>query len=333
MQRIDLTPELIHGAVAIESTDTGLRPWRCRLDERPLFEDNLLERLGMAAGVRLRFRTDSRSLSVLVAPSDDPALAEQPFDLVVDGELQDAVRYVPGEQRVSFGGLAGEACVCEVWLPVTWSRPLAAIEIDDNTTLETVPDDRPKWIAYGSSITHCRQSDRPAMTWPAIVARKHGLDLTSLGLGGQCHGDPLIARQIRDMPADLITVKFGINVYGAASLGERMFASALIGLVRIIREKHPTTPMAVCSPIVSPPRESTPNAVHLTLETMRELVSDAVDRLQQTGDDHLIYVDGLKLFGPDLVEDYMPDLLHPNGPGQPTFAANISEHVIQPLGF
>src|SRR5690606_22404431 len=140
---------------------------------------------------------------------------------------------------------------------------------------------RPRWITYGSSITQCASADGPSATWPALVARSLGYDLTCLGLGGNCHRAPMGARLIRGPPADVITLCLGINVYGASSLGPRTFKAAVIGLIQLIRENHPTTPIGVISPIASPPRETKENLVGFTLEGMRVEVRDAVDRLQR----------------------------------------------------
>ena len=106
------------------------------------------------------------------------------------------------------------------------------------------------------------------------------MDLTCLGYGGNCHLEPMIARMIRELPADFLSMKVGINIYGSDSLNVRTFQSAIIGFVKIVREKHPDTPFVVISPIFSPPRETTPNAVGFTLEDMRQEVAEAVQVLR-----------------------------------------------------
>jgi len=188
------------------------------------------------------------------------------------------------------------------------------------------PDDRPKWITYGSSITHCGSAESPVYTWPAIVARGLGLNLTCLGYGGNCHLEPMIARMIRDLPADFLSMCVGINIYGAASLGPRAFQSAVIGFVKIVREKHPDIPYVVMSPIVSPPREESKNAVGFTLPMMRDEVAAAVEALRSRGDRNLHYVDGLEVFGPVLAH-LLPDQLHPNAEGYKVMGKNFLEKV------
>ena len=159
-----------------------------------------------------------------------------------------------------------------------------------------------------------------------MAARKHGLNLTCLGYGGNCHLEPMIARMIRELPADFLSMKVGINIYGSDSLNVRTFQSAIIGFVQIVREKHPDTPFVVISPIFSPPRETTPNAVGFTLEDMRQEVAEAVQILRGLGDVNLHYLSGLELFGPDLAH-LLPDDLHPDAEGYKIMGQNFVDKI------
>ena len=200
------------------------------------------------------------------------------------------------------------------------------IALPEGAHCEKSEDTRLKWVTYGSSITHCRTAGSPATTWPGVVARARDFNLTSLGFGGQCHADPFIARLIRDLSADFISVKIGINIRGAASLGPRAFRPAVLGTIATIRDGHPHTPFAVCSPIWGHDRETTPNMVGLTLEQMRVEVAEAVESFKKRGDDNIYYIDGLKLFDESLAE-YLPDNLHPDATGYEIMGQNFLEEV------
>src|SRR5439155_18025250 len=153
---------------------------------------------------------------------------------------------------------------------------LRSLELSDGASFDAQLDYRSRWITYGSSITQCRTAASPTQTWPAIVARKRDLNLTCLGYGGQCHLDPLIARTMRDLPADYLSMCVGINIYGAATLNQRTFRPGICAFVQIVREKHPRTPFVVMPPIYSPPREATPNVGRRRLNAMREEVAQGV---------------------------------------------------------
>ena len=131
---------------------------------------------------------------------------------------------------------------------------------------------------------------------------------------------------IRELPADFLSMKVGINIYGSGSLNVRTFQPAIISFVQTVREKHPDTPLVVISPIFSPPRETTPNAVGFTLEDMRHEVVEAVQVLRDLGDLNLHYVSGLELFGPDLAH-LLPDDLHPDAEGYKIMGQNFVDKV------
>jgi hypothetical protein len=297
------------GAVSLEHDQRGIAPWRIPYQARGLFPDALVERAAMPAGVRLAFTTDATSFAAACEVAPEAA----PIELLCDGEPAGAAE-VAGKDGFGFEGLPGGEKRLEVWLPQFGTFRLHALDLPEGASLGPAPDRRPRWVTYGSSITQCRTAAGPAQTWPAIVARERDLNLTCLGYGGQCHLDVMVARTMRDLAADYLSMCVGINIYGAASLGPRAFRSAVVGFVQVVREGHPDAPYVVMSPICSPPRERTPNAVGFTLEAMRQEVALAVESLRAHGDANLHYVDGLSVFGPDLA-GRLPDDLHPDAEG------------------
>ena len=334
MQKIAIDEAYIKGAVSVEKNASGLKPWRLPYRQLELFpagaDDALVDKAERPAGIRLRFISNTQKLVLVVDKviTSDQDLCR--FDLAIDNQYQQTVELVDGESQISFDALpAGEKTV-DIWLPQFMPFTLCYLLIDDNALLTLPEKQQLAWVTYGSSITHCRTAHSPAKTWPAIIARKHNLDLTCLGYGGQCHLDPMLARIIGDLPADLITLKLGINIYGGASLSPRTFRSAIIGFIQIIREKHPQTPIAVISPIYSYEREHKDNAVWYTLQKMRHDIADAVKRLITSGDPALVYYNGLELFNQQMADKNMPDNLHPNGDGYELLAEKISSVVIEP---
>ena len=312
------------GIVSLNRTHEWVMPWRIPYEDRVLFPPEALQdRAAMPAGVRISFRSDTLMVAGEVEPYPDAA----PIDLCCDGEFIDSFE-LDDKDRFSFKGLPNGNKWIELWLPQFGEFRLGSLELSEGATITPFEDSRPKWITYGSSITQCKTAESPTQTWPAIVARERGLNLMCLGYGGQCHLDPMIAYMIRDLPADFLSMCVGINIYGAESLSERTFRPAIIGFVKILREGHPDTPLAVMSPIYSPPRESTPNPVGLTLERMRREVEAAVQALQKQGDGNIHYIDGLEVFGPDLTH-LLPDEVHPSAEGYKVMGVNFLEKVIQ----
>lgn len=157
----------------------------------------------------------------------------------------------PGPMHeVVFDGLNPEATVSyEIWLPHTANVLIHSLEAAGPCCIARTVDRRPRWLTHGSSITHCSEAHSPSRTWPATAARLADLHLTSLGFGGQCHFDQAVARMIRDTPADIISLKLGINLHNMTSATHRTFAAMALGFIQTIRDGHPNTPILIVSPI------------------------------------------------------------------------------------
>ena len=313
------------GNISLQKTEDWVMPWRTPHPMHVLFPEPLLERSAMPAGVRISFRSNTTRVSGSIVPQKESGI----LDLCCDGEVVAALDLSQKDDFV-FENLSDEDKLIELWLPQFGKFQLRSLEIDDGAMLEPFNDTRPRWITYGSSITQCRTAASPTQTWPGIVARTHGLNLTCLGYGGQCHLDAMVARMIRDAPADYISMCLGINIQGASSLGPRAFRPAIIGAVQIVREKHPDIPIVLMSPICSPPREEKPNAVGFHLQRMREEVQAAAEALQIHGDKHVHYVDGLSVFGEDYVH-LLPDDLHPDAEGYRVMGKNFVNVVAEKI--
>lgn len=329
---IDLTDAFFQGAISLERAPGWIHPWRLPHEESPLYHEALVQAASTPAGVRIRFATRARQVGLTVTP--DPA-EERKFDLVFNNELIETLPLPVDQTEVRFAPLPASVPeaenVLEIFLPQRKLVRVCHLLLEEGCDARPAPDRRKRWTTYGSSITHCGSALSPARTWPAAAARKHDLNLTCLGFGGQCHLDPLMAMVIRDRPADLITLKLGINVQ-CGTLNERTFGPGAMAFVKIIREKHPATPIVVISPIYCPYRESDPGSCGLTLCQMRDALAEAVSRLRACGDGHISYLSGLDMFDESLAA-HLPDDLHPDGEGYLMMAENLSKKLLTPMGF
>ncbi|MGG5260565.1 SGNH/GDSL hydrolase family protein [Phycicoccus avicenniae] len=361
LQDVPLTPDLVHGAVEVEPTEGGgLRPHRLPAWARAQNADPMLAvNEGQPAGVRLVVRTTATvvELDLVVtrrALTGAPARAQGQVDLVVDGRLTDGA-VVPngdllttdpttgqttleqgGAGTVRFEPAPGEKVV-ELWLPHQEGVELVALRADAPVT--TVPHtDRPRWVHHGSSISHGSNAVRPTGTWPVVAARTAGLDLVNLGFGGSAVLDPFVARTMRDLDADLLSVKVGINIVGGDLMRRRVLGPAVHGFLDTIREGHPSTPLIVVTPVLCPIHEDTPGpgAIDpaalgegrlvftaagdpaevpmgkLTLRIVREELARVVEQ-RRADDPNLHLVDGLGMYGAGDVEAHpLPDALHPD---------------------
>lgn len=325
LKEVIIAEELFFGAVSLERTDTGIKPWRIPYKDYDLFPPSgINNKAEICAGVRLCFRTNSQ---VILLKFDAPQDKAQ-IDCVVDGQLHIAAELNAGDVEAVFSDLAPGWKEIIIYLPHNSGMTVTGLSIGQSSDIELIPRTRPRWITYGSSITQSIGAPSPSRTWPAIAASGSGLDLTCLGYSGNCHLEPMVGRMIRDLPADFISICAGVNIYGGASLSPRTFKPALIGMLETIRDKHTTTPLLVISPIYATERETKVNPVGFILPIMREEMKQVVELLQSRGDQNIFYLDGLELFsGADVA--HLPDQLHPDGVGNELIGARFLEKVIK----
>ena len=355
----NITPELIRGALDLEPTGQGLLPHRLPAGARKQIpDDQLAVAEAQPSGVRLVFRTTATAIELDVLPTKlayvgAPARPDGIYDLVVDGHLLDRGRVTGGNVRLvdmqtgaaeirpgspgtlAFTGLTPDAKDVEIWLPHNEVTELVGLRTD--AAVEALPaTGRPVWLHHGSSISHGSDAESPSTTWPAIAAAGRGVDLVNLGFAGSAMLDPFTARAIRDTPADLISLKLGINLVNGDVMRLRAFGPAVHGFLDTIREGHPTTPLLVVSPILCPIHEDTPGPAMPDLSKLSEgrlsflatgdptdptrltlrMIRGELERIvaERTVDDpHLQYLDGRELYGEaDLAELPLPDQLHPD---------------------
>ena len=297
------------------------QPWRLPPERaRRAHAPTLIEMAQMAAGVRVELITDAAALRLPLSFSyESPGT----LDLTVDGELVDRRELTDGTHTVAWDLPEGRHEV-RIWLPQVGRTTVGALELSGGTTIEPLPA-RPRWITYGSSISQCRLAAGPSETWPAIVATTRGWDLTCLGLSGQCQLDPIVERAFASLEADVISLCLGINIHNAATFSERTFAAQASGFIERVRDAHPGVPIAVITPIGSPERETTGNAVGLNLEMMRAALGDVVAVLSEDDAD-LHLVDGLSVLSLDEAH-LLADGLHPDAEGYRLMGARLAEQL------
>ncbi|MEU7188353.1 GDSL-type esterase/lipase family protein [Streptomyces sp. NPDC045369] len=356
-----VTAGLLRGALDVERTEQGVLPHRLPAWARAQNTDGQLAMAeSQTSGVRLAFRTRATVLELDTRPTKRvytgaPPRPDGVYELVVDGRPAGRASVTGGntltidmaagtaEHRpgpagtLRFDGLSGEFKDIEIWLPHNETTELLVLRTD--APVEPAPDrGRKVWLHHGSSISHGSDAAGPTTTWPALAASLGGVELVNLGLAGAALLDPFTARTLRDAPADLISVKIGINVVNADLMRLRAFGPAVHGFLDTIREGHPTTPLLVVSPILCPIHEDTPGpsapdfstastgqlrframgdpaeraAGKLTLNVIRaELARIVAQRAAQ--DPHLHHLDGRELYGEaDFAELPLPDALHPD---------------------
>jgi hypothetical protein len=310
------------------------------------------------SGVRLALRTRATAIELETVPTKRCYVGAPPrpdgvYELLVDGRPAGRGTVTGGDTlvidmtagtfetrrgpagTVRFTGLPATQKNLEIWLPHDEQTELVALRTDAPVR-PVARTGRKVWLHHGSSISHGSNAEHPTGTWPALAAALGGVELINLGLGGGALLDPFTARVMRDTPADLISVKIGINLVNADLMRLRAFTPAVHGFLDTLREGHPDTPLLVVSPLLCPIHEDTPGPAapevveegrlrfratgdpaestsgRLTLRVIREELARIV-RQRAAGDPHLHHLDGRELYGEaDYAELPLPDGLHPD---------------------
>ncbi|SEQ93903.1 GDSL-type esterase/lipase family protein [Lentzea albida] len=349
-----LTDALVRGAAELEDTGRGLRPHRLPGRVRTLFPDpQLMAAESQPSGVRVVMTTEARTVELDLHPTRvsyrGTSRPRGSVDLVVDGTLVAGTRLDGGDHveidlatgtsefhagqstTVRFDGLPGGDKLVEIWLPHNEGVEIVALRTD--APVHPVPAEKRIWVHHGSSISHGSNATSPTRIWPAVAARLGDVELHNLGFGGSALADQFVARVIRDRPADLISVKLGINVVNLDAMRLRAFVPAVHGFLDTIRDGHPDTPLVLVSPIFCGTHEDTPGpgemhtdaagtvtfaasgphgpAPQLTLRVIRDALRSLAER--RADDPNLHHLDGLQLYGEqDAVTHPLPDALHPD---------------------
>ncbi|MEU0955032.1 GDSL-type esterase/lipase family protein [Streptomyces niveus] len=374
-----ITTDILRGALELERTAHGVLPHRLPAWARA---QNTDPQLAMAeaqpSSVRLAFRTRATVVELDALPTKRVYVGAPPrpdgvYDLLIDGHpagravvtggntltidmTAGTAEQTPGPPgTVRFGDLPEGVKDIEIWLPHNEATELVALRAD--APVEPIRDrGRPVWLHHGSSISHGSDAASPTTTWPALAAGLGGVELINLGFGGSALLDPFTARTMRDTPADLLSVKIGINLVNTDLMRLRAFTPAVHGFLDTIREGHPTTPLLVVSPILCPIHEDTPGpsapdfsgmaegrlkflasgdpaeraAGKLTLNVIRDELARIVEQ-RSARDPNLHHLDGRELYGEaDYARLPLPDELHPDAATHRLMGERFAERAFTP---
>jgi len=182
---------------------------------------------------------------------------------------------------------------------------------------------QPRWLAYGDAVTQGWLASSPAMAWPAVAARKLGLDLCNMGFSGSARGETFSAVTLADTPAEAVSIAYGMNCWSRIPHTPGMLSEGLRAFITIVRSGHPDAPIVVVSPLMRPDAEDMPNRLGATLGDLRMAMEETVHEMVAAGDTHLHLVEGGQVVG----EQDLADGVYPSDEGHKRIAAAVGKYL------
>jgi len=331
-----------------EPRDGGLQPVRVAKVWRDQWPARTARRAMSAAGVTVRLRTDSKKLVFRVTFVDVPDAPAPPavawerarpsfFSLYRDANY---VASVPAltvftQQDVTIYNddtLSGEAEI-QVLFPFYYRNAeviVHAIGIEPDAKLRrAAPDNRPRVLFHGDSITHGHGVTSPRETYPSQVAEKIGCVPLNFGFGGTAWADDIVAQTIAARSDwDILTIMLGANsLAGADSTGKpetaAQYASKYDAYLATIRTAAPKKPILCITPILN--RLDLKRGGNETGEKPK-VYRDGITRVvreRQRSDANLYLLDGLAMVNDPLFL-LVTDTVHPNDAGMHRIAEGVA---------
>jgi lysophospholipase L1-like esterase len=341
---------------AWEPRGDGVQPVRVPKEWRDKWPMQTARRALSAAGVTLKFRTDSKKVVFRATLIDTPDGGGSPevawerarppyFDVYRDGKF---IASVPGgikpdrQDIVLFDGGNAPAKDSDftILLPFYYRNAEIivngiGVEPTAKVTAAT-PDRRPRVLIHGDSITHGHGVFTPRETYVWQACERAACVPLNLGFGGSAYGDKVVAEFIAGRTDwDALVIAIGTNSFGgqyqdkpetAAQYGEKYNT-----FLTTIREKHPTKPIVAMTPIFH--RNDflgEKNRNGQTPQDYRNAIAKVV-KDRQASDRNLHFVDGMQAFT-DPVYLLPTDVVHPNVAGMLKMADTLAAKLKPVLG-
>ena len=251
------------GAARIVEENSCLCFYRCTKEQEELFkkrkEEFYCHSLG-TAGVRLVFRTDSKSLLLKVKVGNISERKRFSFDVFVndkvigyldnfsDTQLPEGEKWIDlqigdFEKRFDLGEGLKKVCI---HFPYSVRGMIREIVLDEKAFFEPVKSEK-KMLVYGDSITQGYYALRSSERYIAKLADYLGAEEMNKGIGSDrfC---PALAELTDDVQPDYILVAHGTNDWRTNRTKEE-FREKSGEFLHTICEKYPKAKLIVVSPI------------------------------------------------------------------------------------
>lgn len=250
------------GAVRFEEKENGVILYRFTKKQEQLYEKTnieFFERSQSTAGVKLSFKTNSKSLRIKTKIVPKYCRRYFSFDVFVNGEVKGYLdnfvadvcmdTYIKtkllSEQFEKEFDLGEGVKTVQVYLPWSVQAVIEEVSLDDNALVEPVKAGK-TLLAFGDSITQGMDAMRPSNRYVTKLANYLGAEEVNKGISGECYFPPL-AEAKDDLNPDYITVAYGTNDW--SKKGRDIFQVNSKAFYKALRKNYPNTPIYAITPI------------------------------------------------------------------------------------
>lgn len=274
------------------------------------------------AGVFLSFFSDATELAARLTYEDVLPMNHMPATGMFGAELyiRDGLAWLPaGTARPSGEALimtmplwrASTSHLREFRLYLPLYKKVLSVEVgfsrgSNVKPSPTPPGSRPLFF-YGTSITQGGCASTTGSDYVSMVGRLLDTEVINFGFSGNGRGEPEVARLIREVDAEMFVLDFLSNA------DEHTLPPVLTEFIRLLREKHPTTPIAI---LPKPAFNAClwDDAVYATHESKRNTAMRVYLAGRDAGDRNLHLLDGAGLLPTGLSGAFV-DGVHPTSLG------------------
>lgn len=310
------------GAAYVTEEQNGYRFHRFTAEQEALYRvrsADFYKKSAATSGIRLAWRTNSRSLRFLAAVRPASSRRFAFFDLTVNGE---SVAHLGTEQIVGEAVLGGRYELGEgektvvLYLPQLASAVLQELTLDDGCWIEPLPQ-APKLLILGDSITQGYDARFPSYAYASRIADLLGMEARNKGIGGERFFPALAEASDTGFEPELVTVAYGTNDW--SSCKAEAIQAEMTAFYRALSKAYPTAQIAAISPIWRTDwrAERPSGAFGVIHDWIRQVANDLPN---------VTCINGLDLIPHDPA-CFAPDGLHPNEIGFAYYAERLADRL------
>lgn len=290
--------------------------------------EKVLSQSGYAAGGRVRFWTDSKSITIKAEFGAGyhatclSACAAYGLDLYILDEAGKETffhTFRPPKNEMNYQTFQSAVDTQEVLVQRTDANGIfytlnlpgfveikqlcIGLDVGSNIDYGKKYKNENPVIFYGSSITHGAAASHPGNTYEALISQKYNLNYVNLGFAGAALGEREMAQYIADREMHAFVCDYDHNSPSLEHLMKTHYA-----FYDIVRQKHPDIPyIMVTRPDFRRNIEDS--------EKRKIIIYSSYKRAIKHGDKNVYFIDGETLFDGDYYMSCTVDDVHPNDLG------------------